>query len=86
MLKGKLVLQLQKLGLVESYNKKFKNLGPTSYFRGSQKIDGIWYARNIVPTAVSISIFHFGVGCHRAYVVDLQMKSIIDNIATLCLW
>ena len=33
-----------------------------------------------MPTAVSISPFHFGVGCHMAYVVDLQMKSMLGNL------
>ena len=38
MIKGKLVLQLHKLGLVEAYDTKFKSAGPASYFRGRHQI------------------------------------------------
>ena len=34
-----------------------------------------------MPTEVSITPFHFGVGDHRAYVVDFQMKSILGDLA-----
>ena len=34
-----------------------------------------------MPTAVSISLFHFGVGDHRAHVVDFQMKSTLGDLA-----
>ena len=34
MIKSKIALQFQKLGLAEAYDCKFKYAGPTSYFRG----------------------------------------------------
>ena len=33
-IKNKIALQLQKLGLIQAYNNKFKSTGPASCFRG----------------------------------------------------
>ena len=86
MIKGKIVLDIQKLGLVEAYNNKFKSTSPTSYFRGTHQIDGIWCAHSIVSTEVSISLFNFDEEEHIVCAVGFQMKSIIGDLQiTLCL-
>ena len=48
MIKVKLSIQLQKLGLVEAYDKKFKKVDIASYFKGIQQIDDICNAHNIM--------------------------------------
>ena len=83
MVKGKLALQLQKLGLVEAYTNKFQSTCPASYFRGRHHVDGMWHTRNIVPTSVSIFPFHFCVGDHRVDVVEFQMKSMLGDLSPL---
>ena len=41
----------------------------------------MWYTRKIIPTAVTLYLFHFGVGYHRAYVVDFQMISVLGELS-----
>ena len=65
---------------LQKYITKFQKVGPTSHFRGSQQIDGIWYTRNIVPTSTSMCPFHFCVGDNRAYVIDFQMKTVLGDL------
>ena len=80
--KGQLAKQLQKLGLAELCCTKF-NLegGPASYFEGRHQIDGVWYNRKIIPTTATLCLFHFGVGDHRAYIVDFQMISALGELS-----
>ena len=78
-IKDKLALQLQKL--VEAYDKNLKTAVPASCFRGIYQIDSIWNTNNIMPTIVSMTPFHFGVGDQKFYVVDFQIKSILVDLA-----
>ena len=73
---------MQKLGLAEAHCTKFNPEGdPPSYFRGRYQIDGVWHARKIIPTAVSLCPFHFSVGDHRACIVDFQMTSALGELS-----
>ena len=82
LVKGRLAKQLQHLGLAEAYCTKFdSDGGPASFFRGKHQIDGIWYTRNVIPTAVSFCPFHFGVGDHRMYTVDFQLTSVLGELS-----
>ena len=81
MIKSKLALQLQKLGLVEFYNCKCKSAGHASYFKDGHHVDGVWCTRNIVPEEVCVTPFHFGSGDRRDYEFDLQMKSMLGKLA-----
>ena len=82
----KLSRQLNNLGMVEAFFANFNPEGsPASYFRGRHQIEGVWYIRKIVPTAVSICTHHFDTGDHRAYVVDFQMNSMLGELSiSLC--
>ena len=71
--KSQLAKQLQKLGLAEGHCTKFNpEGGPASCFRGRNQIDGVWCARKVTPTAVTLCPFNFGVGDHRAHTVDFH--------------
>ena len=85
-LKGKLARQLNNLGIVEAFCTKFNpEGGPASHFRGRHQIDGVWYTRNIVPTADSTCPYHFGTSDHRAYTVDFQIDSMLGELSVpLC--
>ena len=70
--------------MVEIFRTKFNpGGGPDSYFRGRNQIDRVWYTRNIVPIEFSFFPYHFSTGCHRAYVVDFQMKGMLGELSVL---
>ena len=79
---GSLAKQLRRLGLAEAYCSKFAPKGgPASYFRGRHQIDGIWCSLNVIPTAVTLCPFHFGVEDHRAYIVDFRLTSMLGELS-----
>ena len=76
---GKSLINLEGLNMLEVVGEfTGKKVGPT-FFRGSKPIDGIWATPDIVVTHACIMPVGYGVGDHRAFVVDFQERSLIGD-------
>ncbi len=56
-----------------------KKIGPT-FFWGSKPIDGIWATPDLVVTHACVMPVGYGVGDHRAFMVDFQERSLIGEV------
>ena len=81
---GKLSKALQQLGVMESYFRKFSVCGPASHIRGKEPIDGIWSSGGVAPTAVMVFPHSFGVGDHRAIVLDFRKEDLQGQQVSIC--
>ncbi len=50
-----------------------------TYFCGSKPIDGFWVTNNINVSNASVMPFGYGVGNHRAFIVDIPIKSLVGH-------
>ena len=69
----KLAKRLRKIGLTNSFFRKFNTAGPASHALGSAPIDRVWSTNNIILSAVSILSHKFGAGDHRVILVDFEI-------------
>ena len=69
---------------MELYYRKFKVYGPASHIRGKDPIDGVWSSGGVVPTIVTVFSHSFGVGDHRAMIVDFEKKDLQGSTAAIC--
>ena len=53
--------------------------GPATFVRGSRQIDAAWVTPDIEISAASFLPFFFGVGDHRAIMLDLPQHSLIGG-------
>ena len=81
---GVLPRELKNLGLVEAHVKKFNLPGPASHITGRLPIDGVWVSNDATPTAVSVFPHKFGVGDHRAILVDFNLDQLIQRNVNIC--
>jgi hypothetical protein len=51
----------------------------TTYFRGSKPIDGFWVTNDIDVSNASVMPFGYGVGDHRAFIVDIPIESLVGH-------
>jgi len=49
----------------------------TTYFRGSKPIDGMWVSGDLDISNACIMPFGYGVGDHRAFVLNIPLESMI---------
>jgi hypothetical protein len=47
------------------------------YFRGNHPIDGLWALANLDISNACVMLFGHGVGDHRAFVLDIPLKSLV---------
>ncbi len=52
------------------------SLGAT-FFRGSKPIDGMWVSSNLGISNACVMPFGYGVGNHRAFILDVPLESLI---------
>jgi hypothetical protein len=50
-----------------------------TFFRGSQPIDGIWISSDLEISNACVMPFGFGVGDHRAFVLDIPIESLVGE-------
>ena len=48
-----------------------------TFFRGSQPIDGLWASSDLVISNACVMPFGYGVGDHRAFILDIPLESLI---------
>ncbi len=48
-----------------------------TFFRGSQPIDGLWASDNLDISNVCVMPFGYGVGDHRAFILDILLQSLV---------
>jgi hypothetical protein len=48
-----------------------------TFFRGSKPIDGMWVSGNLDISNACVMPFEYGVGDHRAFVLDIPLESMI---------
>jgi hypothetical protein len=48
-----------------------------TFFQGSKPIDGIWVSNNLDISNACVMPFGYGVGDHRAFVLDVQLELLI---------
>ena len=70
---GKLAKRLRKIGLTDSFFRKFNTTGPASHMLGSVLIEGVWSINNITPSTVSILPYKFGTGNYKVILVDFEI-------------
>ncbi len=48
-----------------------------TFFRGSRPIDGLWVSSELEISNACIMPFGFGVGDHRAFILDIPLESLV---------
>jgi hypothetical protein len=48
-----------------------------TYFRGSKPIDGLWTTSDLDVSNACVMPFGYGVGDHRAFIVDIPIESLV---------
>ena len=81
---GKLAKELKRIGLIDTYFRKFNLPGPASHVTGSALIDGVWTIDNVIPIAVSILPQKFGTGDHRVILMDFNFNQIVERRVRIC--
>ena len=69
-----LAKRLRKIGLTDSFFRKFNTPGLASHALGSVPIDEVWSTNNIIPSIVSILPHKFSTGDYRVILVDFEMN------------
>ena len=82
---GKWSVELRKLGLVESLTIVTTDPVPAIHIQGSKQIDTVWVTPNIEIRAASLCIFNFSTDNHLAFIVDIDITSILgDKYVPIC--
>jgi len=50
-----------------------------TFFRGSRPIDGLWVSSNLDISNACVMPFGFGVGDHRAFILDIPLESLVGE-------
>jgi hypothetical protein len=50
-----------------------------TFFRGSRPIDGLWVSSDLDISNACVMPFGFGVGDHRAFVLDIPLESLVGE-------
>jgi hypothetical protein len=58
-----------------------------TFFRGSKPIDGLWISSNLDIRNACVMPFGYGIGDHRAFILDIPIESLIgeDPVKIACL-
>jgi hypothetical protein len=48
-----------------------------TFFRGSKPINGFWVTNDLDVSNVSVMPFGYGVGNHRAYIIDIPIELLV---------
>ncbi len=48
-----------------------------TFFRGSKPIDGMWVSSNLEISNACVMPFGYGIGDHRAFIIDIPIKSLV---------
>ena len=75
----KLAKELKRIGMIDTYFRKFNLPSPASHVTGSAPIDRVWTIGNVTPTAVSILIQKFGRVDYRVILVDFNFDQIVER-------
>ena len=67
------------LKIQEMVRQRTGTRSPYTYFRGSQPIDGAWCTDEIEMTEARLMPYCFGVGDHRAVIIDITEQSIYGD-------
>ena len=82
---GKWSRQLRERGLVESLSIVTGEIDTAAHIRGSNKIDAVWVTSVLDARAASLCAFNFSAEDHRAFIVDIDVASILgDEHVTIC--
>ena len=76
--------RLRKIGLTNSFFRKFNTASLASYTLRSAPIDGVSSTNNIIPSIVSILPHKFGTGNYRVIIVDFEIDQIIGSRVRIC--
>ena len=50
-----------------------------TFFRGSRPIDGLWVSSDLDISNACVMPFGFGVGDHRAFILDIPLESLVGE-------
>ena len=76
--------ELKKIGLIDSFIKKFNLPRSVLHMTRSELIDRVWVANSIVVIEMSIFPANFSTGNHRVILVDLNFNQIIERGVRAC--
>ena len=79
------LLQGPDLAMIDAIHLRSQTPGPHTFIRGSRQIDGAWVTPDIDITAACFLPFFFGVGDHRAMLLDIPQHCILGgNVHKIC--
>ena len=67
------------LGMIDTVQHRTHLPGPPTFVRGSRQIDGAWVTPDINIQRACFLPFFFGVGDHRAIILDIPIHSILGG-------
>ena len=73
------MLSDQDLDMRDAINQRTQLPGPPTFIRGQRQIDGAWVTPDISIRGARFLPFFFGVGDHRAIVLDIPIYSILGG-------
>ena len=73
------MLRCPDLDMKDAVKSRIETDGPTTFVRGSRQIDGAWVTPDVEISAACFLPFFFGVGDHRAILLDIPQHSLIDG-------
>ncbi len=53
-----------------------------TFFRGSKPINGLWASSNLEISNACIMLFGYGVGDHKAFILDITLELLIGENPT----
>ncbi len=74
---GKALADRDRLDLRLAVLQHMDNSPRATLFRGSKPIDGIWISSDIDISNACVMQFGYGVGNHRAFILDIPIKSFV---------
>jgi hypothetical protein len=74
---GKALADRDGLDLREAALQHTGNSPGATFFRGSKPIDSIWISSDIDISNACMMPFGYGVGDHRAFILDIPIKSLV---------
>jgi hypothetical protein len=74
---GKALADRDGLDLREAVLQQTGNSPGSTFFRGSKPIDGIWISSDIDISNACVMPFGYGVGDHRAFILDITIESLV---------
>ncbi len=74
---GKALADKERLDLREAIVQHTGASPGATFFRGSKSIDGLWISSNLDMSNACIMPFVYGIGNHRAFILDIPIKSLV---------